>query len=312
MAVTLAVIGSPASAAQPPNAPTLPIEQKYFAPGPWRVSAVQGFGCCDSSGARFDVWYPTDLGAGGFRHPVITWGNGTNARPGQYAYLLSHLATWGFVVVASENVNTGTGQEILDAGRWMTTQNDQASSIFSHVLAPASVGAIGHSQGAAGVLNAMMKSGGLITTAIPIELAAQTFCTSSASCADTRNLSGGSIFLINGSADAMISPSTQLLPWQLAGLQSDSAYYQAAPASVPKAWGTLIGPDHNDVQGQPGCAQASVPCVNGVYGYLGYLTAWMMDRLQGDSYAHQAFVNGSGEFFHETTNWSNQASTVAR
>jgi len=29
----------------------------------------------------------------------------------------------------------------------------------------------------------------------------------------------------------------------------------------------------------------------------------MMDQLQGDSFAHGAFVQGSGEIFTETKNW---------
>lgn len=200
----------------------------------------------------------------------------------------------------------------------MVGQNDQASSIFSHVLAPTRVGAIGHSQGASGTLNAMIKSDGLITTAVPIEIPAQVYCWNTpARCADTGKLSGGALFLVNGSADFVISPSTQDQPWQLTGLQSNSAYYDAAPASVTKAWGTLQGPEHNDVQGQPGCNKANPPinppwsCVNGVYGYLGYPTAWMMNRLQGDGYAHQAFISGTGEMFHETTNWSNQTSNIS-
>jgi hypothetical protein len=312
LAVAAALSSGLAFAAPPPNAPTLPIEQKYYAPGPWAVTAAKAFGCCDSSGASFDVWYPTNLGRNGFRHPIITWGDGTSAVPTQYAYLLAHLASWGFVVVGTENMNTGSGQQILDAARWTAAQNDQPSSIFFHVLAPTRVGAMGHSQGASGVVNALIKSSGLISTAIPIEIPSQVYCsTNTITCADTRNMTGGSIFFVNGSADTVISPSTQLLPWQVAGLQSNAAYYDAAPAPVAKAWGTLNGPNHNDVQGQPDCAAAAFPCTNGVYGYLGYPTAWMMDRLQNDAYAHGAFISGTGELFHETTNWSNQTTNIA-
>ena len=50
--------------------------------------------------------------------------------------------------------------------------------------------------------------------------------------------------------------------------------------------------------------------MNGVYGYLGYPTAWFMDRLQGDTYAHGAFVNGTGEIFSETRNWEYVASNI--
>ncbi|MDT7753594.1 MAG: hypothetical protein QOD96_7256 [Pseudonocardiales bacterium] len=311
--VAMAVVSVPAWAADSarvPNAPTLPIEQKYFAHGPWAVTSTTAVGCCDSSGSKFDVWYPADLGRSGTRHAVITWGNGTFNVPSQYAYLLAHLASWGFVVVATEDSNTGSGQQILDAAHWLVRQDSRPSSPFYHRLATARVGAIGHSQGAAGALNAMIQSDGLITTAVLIETPAQILCGSRTSCPDTRKLTGGAIFLVNGSADQLISPSTQPLPWALTGLQSNSAYYDAAPASVTKAWATLDGPSHNDVTGQPGCAPLTALCFNGVYGYLGYPTAWLMDRLRHDHYAHQAFVAQTGELFRERTNWSNQHSNI--
>jgi hypothetical protein len=43
--------------------------------------------------------------------------------------------------------------------------------------------------------------------------------------------------------------------------------------------------------------------VVGVYGYLGYITAWLMDQLQANASAHAAFVHGSGEMFHQPRNW---------
>ena len=94
------------------------------------------------------------------------------------------------------------------------------------------------------------------------------------------------------------------------GEQSVQAFYDATPNSVRKVKGTLLGPPHNDITGQPDCSHAQFPCVNGVYGYLGYPTAWFMDQLQGDSYADGAFVNGSGEMFSETTNWEYVASNI--
>jgi hypothetical protein len=308
----LALTGGTAGAASPPNAPTGAIEQAFYTQGRWAVTAFPGFHCCDSSGAAFDVWYPTKLGQNGVRHPIITWGNGTNARPSDYAYLLAHLASWGFVVIASEDTNTGTGEQILEAAHYMATLDTVSSSIFYHTLDVNRVGSIGHSQGAAGALNAMLKSGGSIRTAVPIELPGQVWCLLSLGvrCMDTRNLTSGAVFFVNGSADTWISPSTQPLPWWLVGLESNSAYYEATPPSITKVWGTLRGPDHNDVQGQPDCVAAAKPCVDGVYGYLGYPTAWLMDQLQGDTLAHRAFVNGTGEIFEETTNWSNQRSNI--
>lgn len=293
--------------ADAPYHPAGAIEAKYSRPGPFAVSSQYGFGCCDSTGAKYDIWYPTDLGT--TRHPIIAWGNGTDAVPRQYAHLLRHLASWGFVVIATENQQTGSGADIAGATRYLIDRAANPASIFHNRLDTRAIGAMGHSQGATGVLNAMMNSRGLIKTAIPIELPSQALCFDATRCIDTAGLRSGSVFFVNGSADTLIAPSD---PWDsLAGLQSIRQFYAATPDSVTKAWGTLIGPNHNDIQGQPDCAAASFPCTTGVYGYLGYPTAWMMARLRGDEAARAAFTPGSGEFYRPNPNWTNQIGSIA-
>lgn len=289
-----------------PNYPTGPIELKYYAPGTWAVS--KDVACCDSLGNKFDLYYPTNLGANGFLHPILTWGNGTFASPTLVDYFLRHMVSWGFVVIATEDFNTGPGQTILDGANFMIHANSNSASIFYHKLNVNQIGAFGHSQGAGGAIRALLKSGGAIKTVIPIELPAQVWCTTAPNCVDTANLTSGSVFFIDGSNDVPISPPTQ--PAWFTGEQSIAAYYSATPASVAKLKGTLLGPSHNDIQGHPDCAGVPLGCVNGVYGYLGYPTAWFMDQLQGDSFAHGAFVSGTGEMFSETTNWQLVASNI--
>jgi len=289
-----------------PNHPTKPIELKYYAQGTWAVST--SVACCDSKGNNFDLYYPTNLGANGFMHPILTWGNGTLAVPSQYDYFLRHMASWGFVVIATRDQATGAGQTILDGANFMVHANADSTSVFFNKLNVGQIGSFGHSQGAGGAVNALMMSAGLIKTVIPIELPKHSWCTFGSSCPDTSQLTSGTIFFIDGSADLLISPPTQTP--QTSGLESIQAYYNAVSNSVSKAKGTLLGPNHNDVQGQPDCTHAAFPCVNGIYGYLGYPTAWFMYQLQGDNFAHGAFVNGTGEMFSETTNWEPVASNI--
>lgn len=285
------------------------VEETYSQPGPWQVTARKAFACCDPSGAAYDIWYPADLGANGFRHPIITWGDGSWAVPSQYDYLLTHLASWGFVVIASENSQTGSGREILAAADYLVAQADDPDSMFHDKLATESIGAMGHSQGATGVLNAMAASEGRITTIVPVEIASQAFCGSRALCAEPRRLTGGSVFFVNGSADTTVSPSTQPLPWQLIGSQSNQAFYETTP--IAKVWGTLVGPNHNDIQGQPGCLPGIDLCADGVYGYLGYPTAWFAAQLLGREDARRAFTTGSGEFYAPNPHWINQIGSIS-
>ena len=290
------------AAACTPNFPTGTIEKKYYATGPWAVTVAAGAGCCDSKANRYDLYYPTNLGANGFLHPIITWGNGTSGVSSNYAYFLKHLASWGFVVIATQDGYTHFGQTVLDAANFLVNANADPQSVFHNKLKVDRIGSIGHSQGAGGAINALIKSGGSIRTAIPIELPAQQFCfCAPADVIDTSKITQGSVFFVDGSLDLPVSPPTQ--DPSTAGLQSIAAFYNAVPSSAAKLKGTLIGPTHNDVTGQPSCTGAQVPCSDGVYGYLGYPTAWMMDQLQGDGFAHGAFVHGSGEMFTETKNW---------
>lgn len=306
--LALACSAAPALAAVP-NEPTGEIEKRFYADGPWAVSHWPSYGCCDSAGFAFDVYGPSSPGQGGFRHPIVTFGNGTGAAPYNYDHLLRHLASWGFVVVATRQPNTGSGREIRDAARFMAAEHTRAGSPFQGTLAVDRIGAMGHSQGATGVINAMRDGGGAIRTAIAMALPAQVFCSDQINCTNPAKLRWGSVFYLNGSLDVVISPSRQ--PKGTKGLQSNAAYYKATPATLPKFWATLRGANHNDMMGQPDCGPVGATCHNGVYGYLGYPTAWLMDQLQGDAEAHQAFVAGSGEIFFQPKNWANQTSNIA-
>lgn len=84
-------------------------------------------------------------------------GNGTGATPKNYDSLLTHLASWGFIVIDSYSTQTGSGKAILDAAKYMVTQNKTAGSKFYQKIDTAHIGAAGHSQGAAGVINAHTK-----------------------------------------------------------------------------------------------------------------------------------------------------------
>ncbi len=308
--------GTPHASVMPsvPDYPTQPVGRKYSAYGPCTVTAKPAFACCDSSGNSFDIWYPANPAAGA-RFPVVSWGDGTAAAPGQYAYLLDHLASWGFIVIASESQATHTGREIIDAAKYVVGEDSDPASPLHQRVQAGEVGAMGHSQGAGGVTLALMQSGGFIKTAVPIEKPAQDLCNPASDCPGLAELSGGSIFFVNGSKDG-ISPSQQAGSCE-AGEQSNFCFYQDTPGALDKAWGTIIGPDHNDVQGQPDCGSiqdglgsvgAELTCTYGVYGYLGYPTAWLVAQLQHDAAARAAFLPG-GDFSRES-NWSNQASDL--
>ncbi|WP_342800422.1 hypothetical protein [Nocardia sp. No.11] len=300
----LLLAGPGPAVAAPTYEPAAGVEAHYAAPGPFAVTERIGELCCDTTGAAFDLWYPSELGTG---HPIVLFGDGTQAVPTQYRRLLRHFASWGFVVIATQNQYTGSGIDILASLDRLIAESADPTSVFAGRLDHTAVGVVGHSQGASGALNAMRRAGGAIRTAITVELPRTGLCSDALSCTDPAAIDTGSVFLINGSADTLISPSEQSLPVEVVGVQSHRAYYDAL--TVPKVWATLEGADHNDIQGDPGCADNQLACGTGVYGFLGYPTAWLAARLRGDARAAAAFVSGSGALFAPSPHWRNQTGT---
>jgi len=262
---------TPASAAT-----VYPIEAHYSVAGPWAITTGS---YTDPAGNAYTLVYPTNLGANGFTHPILTWGNGTNATPSQYTGVLNQLASWGFVIIASNSTATGTGNEMLAGAQDMVNLNSDPTSLFYDKLNTNEIGAIGHSQGAGGSVRATVNSNGLIKVDVPICLPAQIWISTPADAYNPAQLTVPVLFL-GGSNDFFI-----------ASPQTLKGYYNEVPGAATLL--VLNGADHNTIQGSGGH-------------YLGYLTAWLMYQLQGDQYARGAFVGNPPEA-NTNSNWSHQA-----
>ncbi|MFI6596078.1 alpha/beta hydrolase [Nonomuraea sp. NPDC050536] len=250
---------------------TATIEAHYAAAGSWAVTTAD-------VGTDYKLFYPANLGAGGFKHPIITWGNGTGSTPAKYPGVLNQLASWGFAVVASTDTTTGTGTEMIAAARYLVDRNSDPSSVFYGKLDVTKVGAVGHSQGAGGAVNTATKSGGLIKSVVPIALPAPIWVASG----DKFNVGQLTcpVLFLSGSNDIIISPNSAV-----------TAYYNAVPGAAAKA--LLKGADHSTITGTGG-------------GFVGYLTAWLMYTLQGDTYARGAFAGTTPEI-NTNTSWEKAA-----
>jgi hypothetical protein len=105
--------------------------------------------------AAHTYFSPTELGSQGCTvHPVILWGNGTWTTPEVYAPLLRHLASHGFIVVAANTSNAGSGVEIKAGLDNLTAFNGQQGHRFFQKVDLTKVGVTGHSQGGGGAIEA--------------------------------------------------------------------------------------------------------------------------------------------------------------
>ncbi len=114
---------------------------------------------------RFNVYRPKNLKTSGYLHPILIWANGYKDNPepnppkcvidrvnqwcGQYLPILQHLASHGFVVVASLSTATGSGNPLptIVGMDWIIKQNEDPSSPYYHCLDTSRIGQLGHSMG---------------------------------------------------------------------------------------------------------------------------------------------------------------------
>jgi hypothetical protein len=89
-------------------------------------------------------------------YPVITWANGTCGEIAGYAPLLASIASYGFVIVASNSTWTATSPTNTVQARaldYAASLNADSTSIFYQRLDMNKIGAMGHSQGATATSN---------------------------------------------------------------------------------------------------------------------------------------------------------------
>ncbi len=145
-----------------------PVQAAFASPGPYATTTGT---VTDRPGTViYDVFRPSDYSALGFTSPIVTWGNGTGASPSKVSDFLSHLASYGFTVIASTLPNTGSGNEIDAAAHYLVTQNGVATSVYHGHLNTGEVASVGTSQGAGGAVQAATKDPALIKTVMTFSL----------------------------------------------------------------------------------------------------------------------------------------------
>lgn len=211
----------------------------------------------ESAGRDCTVYRPRTLGENGRLHPIIVWGNGTGASPSGYGALLTHWASHGFVVVAANISNAGTGQEMLGCVDYMVNQHNRSTGTFAGKLNINRIGAAGHSQGGGGTI--MAGQDRRISVTAPF----QPYTLGLGHSSSSQRQQNGPMFLQTGGRDSIASPTLNAAP-----------VYRNA--NVPVFWGELNSAGHFE------------PANNGG-GYRGPATAWFRYHLMNDSNAQSLF-----------------------
>jgi dienelactone hydrolase len=246
----------PDAATQMPDAGTTPRGQlppvsDYEAPGPFKTIEV------DMTGPEggYTMHRPDPLGENGFKHPILTWGNGVLTGPWLYTDLLAGIASHGIVVIASDN--TAVGAEDLTKGLdWLIAENKNPSSNLYQKLDTARGVSMGFSLGGAASVNASTHPSVVTTIAMH-----------PAPGAMGASIKGGPLLLFSGTADTICPTDTTVQP-----------VYDAA--TVPTFFGVIDGAIHGE------------PVLNGGREY-GPSVAWLRLHLYGEDAARDYFYGAT-------------------
>lgn len=248
------------------------IEMKYMADGPYEVSThetavLQEFG-------KFIICYPSALETGDEKYPVIVMCNGSGTPMSRYPSVSAHMASWGFIVIGTEENYSWNAFGAEMCLRYLERLNDNrntddTTNIFYQKIDFDKVGVVGHSQGGVGVINAITDT-------------------------DHRNIYKAAVSL---------SPTNRALAHDL--LWDYDASLITIPIMLISGEGggddwVVTGEQLRDIYDDISSVRLMMRRKNTVhnevlYSANGYVTAWFMWHLQGDEYAAGAFTGKNPE-----------------
>ena len=248
------------------------IEAEYLKNGAYETAyyeeaAVQVF-------EKYEIFYPAELANQNKKYPVIVVCNGTGWKASKSKPIYEHYASWGFIVIGSEEAYSWNAFGAEMAIRHLYRLNDNQTindkkNVFYQKIDFENIGIIGHSQGGVGVFNAITNT-------------------------DHKDVYKAAIAL---------SPTNKELAQ---GLEWP---YDAANIAIPimLVSGEGGGDDwvvtfegltdiYDDINSRKVMLRRkNTPHGATQYSEDGYVTAWFMWHLQGDQNAAKAFIGESPE-----------------
>ncbi len=246
------------------------IEAKYLKNGTYdveyfEVDAPQNF-------KKYEIWYPAEMLNGSKKFPVIVVSNGTGVKASKAKAMFEHFASWGFIVVGTEEEYSWNGFSAEMSLKYLLKCNDNKESIFYQKVDTDNIGSVGHSQGGVGAINAVTdtKHGYMYKTVVAespanIELAE--------SLEWNYDISKVNIPIMLTAGTGKVDSQT-IIP-----IDKLNEMYNLVTQAPIKVMARRNGLDHGEI----------------LYSVDGYVTAWFMWQLQGDSEAAKAFIGDNPE-----------------
>ncbi len=233
------------------------------AKGPFTATTIAATG----PNGNYTVHLPMQLAPNGSKNPIVGWMSGGGTDPSWYT-LLPHLASHGFVVVASNTVpsigaEAELGQEIIAGIDWALAENGKQGSMLFEKLDGTKIASMGYSMGSLATF--MIANDERLTTTVHISggnMVAER----------VNNLHAPAAFLC-GSPNATCN--ILATDCDIAAVNCDTDF---AGASTPVFYGNFPG-GHLGIMTSPHMERIS-----------GAVTGWLRWQLMGDASLKGMFV----------------------
>jgi pimeloyl-ACP methyl ester carboxylesterase len=262
-----------------------PIEERYSQRGDEEVARTELKG--EAASGTTAVWYPQQLETGDKRYPMVLVVNASNSPASTYEPFFERLASWGFVVVGTEEPQSGTG-EAASIALDTILEAPSDTVLFDRIDAD-NVGIVGYSQGGAGALRAATEfDNGAVFKAIFTASAPYPVLAENLGWGYDISRLGIPYFMTAGtgsSDDAGVKDVSEEFGGvsPLSGLVEN---YDAMTDDVLKIRARVAGAEHDEMLTLTD----------------GYMTAWMLYQLKGDTTAGSVFIGEDAELL-ANTNW---------
>lgn len=245
------------------------IESTYLKNGQYSVSYFEKE--TDEDFKKFEVWYPEEMKNENKTYPLIVVLNGTGVKASRYKSQFKHFASWGFIVIGTEEEESWDAVAADQSLSFMLEENENPEGNFYHKIDTENIAAIGHSQGGAGVFNAVtaFENSSYYKTAVPLSPTNEKL---SADLGWHYDLSKLNIPVL-----------------LLAGTVGDFEMQTVIPEEDMKRM-------YDRIPSQKVMAR-KLECEHGhmLYSADGYVTAWLMWHLRNDQKAASAFTGDAPE-----------------
>lgn len=250
-----------------------PVEQQYQKSGPLKAK-YKDYPSGEKRYSQYRIWYPANMSSTDSKYPALIIANGTGCgyKEGMtaadaYVDFCKHLVSWGFIVVANDEGNSGTGESTTKSLDFLLSQNYDDDGMFHSRIAVDKIGVYGHSQGAIGAMNAASYY-------------ENSYMYKSVCCASAP---------INTDDHGYYNPS--LISAPILHLCGDGSFEQEEYMQAP----TALKKNYADSRSAFCALRKNSDHMDIFTECYGYTTAWFRYTLCGDSHAAKAFTGETPE-----------------